>query len=250
MSDTLNSLVPGAMIYEMKLATLANNLANAGTAGYKGSGVFQLTSLPESDPAGYTQQVTAARLSNQATATLPAGTYTDFSPGPVTTTGNPLDLYIDGKCFFTVKTPAGTRYTRNGKFAINGDEVLVTQQGYPVMGDGGEITVSGSRVDVDSDGNVIVDGAQVGTLKIAAFQDPGKLIKSGGSLFAADGGAAAGTPEEIHIQQGAYEGANIAPVRMMTEMIEVLRGYESYQKVIRTLDAVESKAVNDVGRLR
>lgn len=250
MSDILNSLVPGAMIYEMKLATLANNMANAGTAGYKGSGVFQLTSLPQSDPAGYTRQITAARLPNQATATLPAGTYTDFTPGPVTTTGNPLDLYIDGKGFFTVKTPQGERYTRDGIFTINSDEVLVTQQGYPVMGDGGEITVSGNRVDVDGDGNVIVDGAQVGTLKIADFPNPGALIKSGSSLFAAAAGSAPGTPEEVHIQQGAYEGSNIAPVRMMTEMIEVLRGYESYQKVIRTLDSVESKAVNDVGRLR
>jgi len=250
MSGTIAGLVPGAMIHELKLATLANNLSNMGTLGFKADNVVQLTALPESGTQGYTDQVTGARLPGASTSLLPVGIYTDFTPGPANTTGNPLDLYIDGKGFFAVETPLGTRYTRNGSFAVDSEENLVTQEGYKVMGEGGAIQINGKQVTVDADGNLIVDGAQTGKLKIVEFEDRNALTKVGKNLFKSVAGAAESTPEEVHVEQGAVEGANVDAVRMMTEMIETLRGYESYQKTIQTLDSVESKAVNELGRVR
>ncbi len=250
MSGNIAGLVPGAMIYEIKLATLANNLSNMQTIGFKADGVAQLTALPESQSQGYTDQLTAARLPGSSTSLLPVETYTDFTPGPVQTTGNPLDVYIDGDGFFAVETPAGTRYTRNGSFTVDSEENLVTQEGFKVLGEGGSIQISGEQVTVDADGNVIVDGEQTGKLKIVAFANPQSLVKAGKNLFRPVAGATESTPETVRVQQGAVEGANVDTVRIMTEMIEVLRGYESYQKTVQTLDSVESKAVNELGRVR
>jgi len=249
MSGNIAGLVPGAMIYELKLATLANNLSNMQTIGFKADDVAQLTALPESDTQGYTEQITGARLPGSSTSLLPVAAYTDFSPGPARTTGNPLDVYIDGEGFFAVETPVGTRYTRNGCFAVDSEENLVTQQGYKVLGEGGPIQISGKEVTVDADGNVIVDGEQTGKLKIVAFGNPQSLVKAGENLFRSVAGAAESTPETVRVQQGAVEGANVDAIRIMTEMIEVLRGYESYQKTVQTLDSVESKAVNELGRV-
>ena len=250
MSADIAGLVPGAMIYELRLATLANNLANVQTAGFKADGVAQLTALPDSETQGYTDQVTGARLPQGSTSLLPVGTYTDFTPGPARSTGNPLDVYIDGKGFFAIETPVGTRYTRNGSFTVDGEENLVTQDGQKVLGEGGPIQISGSKVTVDADGNVTVDGAQTGRLKIVDFGNPQSLVKVGRNLFRSVAGASENTPETVRLQQGALEGANVDTVRIMTEMIEVMRGYETYQKTIQTLDSVESKAVNELGRVR
>ncbi len=250
MSGDIAGLVPGAMIYEIKLATLANNLSNMQTIGFKADGVAQLTALPESEVDAYASRVTAARLPGNSTTLLPVGTYTDFTPGPARNTGNPLDVYIDGKGFFAVETPDGTRYTRNGSFTVDGEENLVTQEGFKVLGEGGSIQINGKDVTVDADGNVTVDGDQVDKLKIVDFSDPRSLVKEGRNLFRTVAGAAETTPETVRVQQGALEGANVDAVRIMTEMIEVLRGYESYQKTVQTLDSVESKAVNELGRVR
>lgn len=250
MSGTIASLVPGAMIHELKLATLANNLSNMGTIGFKADNVVQLTALPESGSQGYTDRVTGARLPAASTSLLPVGIYTDFTPGPASTTGNPLDLYIDGKGFFAVETPTGTLYTRNGSFTVDSEENLVTQEGYKVMGEGGAIQINGKQVTVDADGNVSIDGEQTGKLKIVDFKNPQALVKAGKNLFKSVAGAAEETPETVRVQQGAVETANVDTVHMMTEMIETLRGYESYQKAIQTLDSVESKAANEVGRVR
>ena len=250
MSGTIAGLVPGAMIYELKLATLANNLSNMQTIGFKADDVAQLTALPDSETQAYTARMTGARLPGSATALLPVGTYTDFSPGPSRSTGNPMDVYIDGKGFFAVETPGGTRYTRNGSFTVDAEENLVTQEGFKVLGEGGPIQINGTAVTVDADGNVTVDGDQVGKLKIVDFPDPRSLVKAGRNLFRSVAGAAETTPETVRLQQGAVEGANVDAVRIMTEMIEVLRGYETYQKTVQTLDSVESKAVNELGRVR
>ncbi len=250
MSGEIAGLVPGAMIYELKLETLANNLSNMQTIGFKADNVAQLTALPESGAGAYANRVTGARLPGSSTAVLPMGTYTDFSPGPSRNTGNPLDVYIDGKGFFAVETPGGTRYTRNGSFTVDGEQNLVTQEGFKVLGEGGAIQIDGNDVTVDADGNVTVDGDQVDKLKIVDFSDSRLLVKDGRNLFRAVAGAAETTPETVRLQQGALEEANVDAVRIMTEMIEVLRGYESYQKTVQTLDSVESKAVNELGKVR
>ena len=181
---------------------------------------------------------------------LQYGTTTDFSPGPLKKTDNPFDLAQEGNGFFCVQTPEGIRYTRSGHFTLDSQGLLVTQEGYTVIGDGGEISIDGQSFTVDIHGNIYVDGAQVDKLRVVEFADPLVLEKVGDTLFAAtDPDAIPENPEMIHVRQGFLELSNVDPVRMMTEMIEVLRGYESYQKAIRALDDASAKSINEVGQV-
>jgi flagellar basal-body rod protein FlgG len=182
--------------------------------------------------------------------------YTDFSTGSVKNTGNDFDLALIGKGFFCVQKPDGVHYTRKGDFTLNADGVLVTRNGWPVMGEGGEITVKNKenphqlkKFGVDEEGNVSVDGKQVGKLRIVDFNQPYKLRKMGDTLFKpADNSPPAQETEDVKVSQGFVEQSNVDVVKMMTEMIEVLRGYESYQKVIRTADEANARAINEVAK--
>ena len=240
----------GALAQEKRLAVLANNISNINTAGFKKDiGVFKVLEANEDVAANPTAQDNSptqlnAPLYLQFTAT------TDFSPGPLKKTDNPFDLAQEGNGFFCVQTPDGIRYTRNGHFTLDAQGLLVSRDGYTVIGNGGEISIDGQSFAVDIQGNISVDGAQVDKLRVVEFADPLVLEKVGDTLFAAtDPDAIPENPEMIHVRQGFLELSNVDPVRMMTEMIEVLRGYESYQKAIRALDDASAKSINEVGQV-
>jgi len=127
---------------------------------------------------------------------------------------------------------------------------MVTMDGLSVLGEGGPINIEGNTFTVDAKGNISVDGSQVDTIKIIGFQNPDALKKTGNSLFEiADKNAVETKAENTGVSQGFIELSNVNAIRMMTEMIEVLRGYESYQKAIKTADEANAKAINDVGRV-
>jgi flagellar basal-body rod protein FlgG len=118
------------------------------------------------------------------------------------------------------------------------------------MGGSGEITLEERDVSVDSEGNISVDGKEVASLKIVDFEKPYSLKKIGNNLFETDGQTVANVPgKNIVVNQGFIELSNVDAVKSMTEMIEVLRAYESYQKAIQSMDEMTGKAINEVGRL-
>lgn len=245
MSGAINLLAAGGIFYEKKLAVLANNLSNINTVGFKRDQAFRLSGLKE-NPEGSL----IPGKSQNLFPIMPFGTRTDLSPGPLKHTGNALDLSLDGKGFFCIETPEGIQYTRKGNFTLNESGELVTQEGLLVLGEGGNIEIDGKSVVVDAEGNVSADGNPVDTIKIVDFPQPYALEKAGNSLFAlADPDIAENEAEEVKVRQGFVEFSNVEAIRVMTEMIEVLRGYESYQKIIRSIHDVSSKAINDVGRL-
>jgi len=133
---------------------------------------------------------------------------------------------------------------------LDQDGMLVTMDGLPVLGEGGPINIEGDVFTVGVKGNISVDGNLVDTIKIVGFEKPDALKKTGNSLFAlADKNEAESKMENTGVSQGFIELSNVNAIRMMTEMIEVLRGYESYQKAIKTADEANAKAINDVGRV-
>ncbi|MCJ7615166.1 MAG: flagellar basal-body rod protein FlgF [Desulfobacterales bacterium] len=245
MSGAIQLVAAGGIFYEKKLAVLANNLANISTVGFKRDQAFQLSGLKE-NPEG----ISIPGKSPNPFPIMPFGTRTDFSPGLQKHTGNALDLSLDGNGFFCIETSEGIQYTRKGNFTLNDSGELVTQEGLLVLGEGGKIEIDGNNVVVDAEGNVSVDGTLVDTIKIVDFPQPYALEKAGNSLFAlADPDIAENKAEEVEVQQGLVEFSNVDAIRVMTEMIEVLRGYESYQKIIQSINDVSLKAINDVGRL-
>lgn len=247
MSGSIYMATSGAEVQRLRLQILSNNLANINTSGYKEDhAVFRLPD--ETMSAGNLPEPSSDGVSALMTGVIPMTTHTDFSNGPLQQTGNPLDLALDGEGFFSIQTEQGIRYTRNGAFTINPEGVLSTADGDPVMGEGGEITIDGSDVRVDGSGTVIVDGRQTDHLRIVKINAPETLRKIGKSLFQLD--ETNGSEEALGyggVQQGYLEGSNVNAVKAMTELIEVQRGYESYQKMIQTMGDLDARVIGGVG---
>jgi len=242
MSGTIYKAGAGAILQQIRLEAYANNLANVNTNGFKADQPVFRFEAPEipSETMG-----NVPRLSPYA---LPLEYVTNFDSGPLRQTGAPLDVAIVGDGFFEVQTPDGPQYTRNGGMSINADGELSTAEGWPIMGQGGAIHIDGSRVEITETGQVVVDGSEVGMLKVVDFTDRSGLKKTGNSLFK-DEGARSGmvTAEGYRIAQGNLESSNVNAIRTMTEIIETLRVFETYQRVIRSVDEATAKTVNEVG---
>ena len=249
MSGQISGILSGTMAQEMKLEVLSNNMANANTVGFKEDRVFRIPETPASVwnnlPANLTKDVSINNISS-----LPVGTFTNFEQGQLKETGNVLDMALEGEGFFSVQTSQGMQYTRKGSFALNSNGTLVTQEGYPVLGKGGsQIQISGKQVVVGPNGAVIVDDVEVGALNIVEFANKTGLLKTGDSLYSQQNPNDPGAPaKKTVVQQRFIEGSNVDPVKMMTEMINVVRGYESYQKVLQSMNEVDTKT-NEVGKL-
>ena len=198
----------------------SNHLANANTVGYK----KEILSF---------DKMMKARLT------------TDHSDGDVRLTGNKLDLALQGNGFFKIQTPEGFRYTRNGNFTLNSEGLLVTQKGAPVIGGGGPISIQGVNVFINEAGEIFVDGEATVNLEVVDFIDREELQKEGENLFSFKGNPLDEiVPEEVKVVQGGLETANLSTVYEMTKMIETQRMYETAQKMIRTLDELDTKAIS------
>jgi flagellar basal-body rod protein FlgG len=257
MSGEIYMAAVGALAYEKRLQIISNNLANSNTVGYKqDQGQFKIFNLTDIQD-GSIQNDAELDTSQAELFWNQFSVYTDYSAGSLKNTSNDLDLALVGKGFFCVQTPDGIHYTRKGDFTLNADGVLVTRNGWPVMGESGEISVDGQenpqlhkKFSVDEEGTISVDGNRMDSLRIVDFQPPYNLTKVGEALFKpADSGTAEIQAEDVRVSQGFLELSNVDAVKMMTEMIEVLRGYESYQKIIRSVDEVNSRAINEIGKM-
>ena len=233
-----------------------NNLTNVNTVGFKRDMVVSFPSiqmlLSRQEP-----DITLASLGGKGVslASIGSGVYTDqivtdFSPGPLKATGEPLDLALAGEGFFRVQTPEGERYTRDGRFSRDAVGRLVTLDGYPVQGDQGPIALDEGPIGVFQDGTVTCGEKPVGKLSIVNFQEIAFLEKCGQNLFSAPVGAAQEMPtEEVHISQGYLEMSNVDLMEAMVEMMTVARIYQSNQRMIQTQDELLSRAINEMGRI-
>ena len=243
MSGSIYKAGAGAILQQMRLDVYSNNLANVNTVGFKADlPVFRIDEKETPSKA----MSNPARLSPYA---QPLDHETDFKAGPMQNTGGQLDAAIVGRGFFEVQSTEGPQYTRSGRFSINQRGELSTQEGWPVMGQGGAIAIDGNRVDIGDDGQVIVDGDVAGVLRVVDFNDPSQLRKSGGTLFKVENPSAGLIDaKDYRISQGSLESSNVDAIRTMTEIIESMRVFETYQKVIRAADDATAKTVNEVGR--
>ena len=236
----------GLINNQNQMAVLANNLSNINTVGFKEDRIsFQV------DPKNIdAKSRLLSKNGQQYYLSLKPLTKIDFTSGNIKHTGNNLDVILEGNGFFCIQTLQGVQYTKAGNFTLNSDNVLVTQEGLPVLGRSGDITVDDRDFNIDDKGNIYVDGNQVDRLKIVDFPQPYPLKKAGNTLFAlSDPGVDEQKAENVMVKQGFVELSNVDSISMMTEMIEVLRGAESYQKIIQYLGDASSKAINEVGRL-
>lgn len=213
---------------------IANNMANVATTGFRGEQTLFETVLRRAGEAprlAFVQDVGTAR---------------DMSEGPITATGNPLDLAVDGDGWLSFATPDGVRYSRAGHLEIDGLGQVVDAAGNPLLDDGGApLTVPpGDRdLTIAPDGTVSNRAGILGRIGLAAFADPRALVPAGGNLWTAQELPA---PSTARLQQGMLEGSNVKPILEMTRMIETTRAFEGTQKLIETHHDIERRAIERV----
>jgi len=228
-----------------ELDVVANNIANIDTTGYKGS-----SALFEE----YLSSATSSDQNSPISFVRDSATYIDMSRGPLQRTGNPLDLAIDGGAFFAVQTPNGVRYTRNGAFKIDATGQIVTNDGYPVLGDGGPITLqpSDSRLQVNPDGTVSVrEGnsnadSQRGKLRLVRFANTKQLQKDGASMFNYLGTDQPKQDTTSKVIQGSLEKSNVKGVLEMARMIEITRSYQEVAAMMQQQSNMGTTAINQL----
>jgi len=237
----------GMVAESTRTDVISNNLANANTAGFKKDVAV------EKDFAS----VLITRINDGANApvigSLGRGVMvdevaTEHSTGLMRNTGNSFDMAIEGQGFFTVETPQGVRYTRNGTFAKNIQGEVITNEGYRVLGENGPISIQGTKMTVSDDGNIFVDDQPVGKFRIMEFDNKKALVKEGGSLYSLSPGQT-GKAGTAGVRQGFLEMSNVNVVGEMVNLIANYRAYEINGKVVQSHDQLIGKAVNDVGRL-
>lgn len=226
------------------LDSLANNLANVNTTGYKEQGnVFR----------SVLANVSASSASPLNVAVndygVLGGTQLNLAAGSMEHTANDLDFALQGPGFFVVQTPTGRVYTRAGNFQVAASGQLITQQGDPVLGQKGVINVSGGKVDLGPDGTLSVNGAVVGKLKIVDFQ-PGTEISSRGKSYYTAPAKAETAATKAQVQQGFLEASNVNPVAGAIQLIGVQREAEMMQRALNFFSSdINKTATEDLPRL-
>jgi flagellar basal-body rod protein FlgF len=232
---------------------LAHNAANVDTPGFKET----LTSLQTFRNSAVTTQpaasLNASILQSIGSVGLGVDTTpetTDFAPGGLQSSTQPLDLAVNGNGFFRVKTPNGERYTRDGRFTRDSAGTLVTVDGYPVLNNSGAaITFTQDGViAVAGDGTISVNGATVGQVGLAVFKDPKTaLTRDLPNVFSAN--TAPTTTGGGTIQQYYIEMSNADPTNLLTQMTTVSRAYEAAQKLVSIQDDLLGQSLQSIGRL-
>ena len=224
----------GAKATMQRQDTLAHNLANVSTAGFRAElAVFRAVPVEGS----------GASTRVYALETTPGY---DATPGPISGTGRNLDVAMKGAAWLAVQGLDGTEaYTRSGSLDVSADGTLVTRTGLTVLGDGGPIQVPpNAELAIASDGTVSATAANgrstsIGRLKLVTPEAP--LTRGTDGLFrGADGELAADA--EARVQDGALEGSNVSAVETMISMIGAARQFEAQMKMLQTAEGDEKVA--------
>jgi flagellar basal-body rod protein FlgF len=220
-----------------KTDMLSNNLANLSTNGFKGQEMI------------FTEYLGKASDGKKASYVQDLGTARDTREGPITQTGNPLDVAVEGSGFLVVDTPLGPRYTRDGHFQIDSQGQIVTSQGYPVQSDANTpiaIPDNTRAITIGQDGTVVTTGGGVvGKLQVVTFANEQALVPTSANSFSTDQ-TPQPAPPTTRLVQGALEGSNVEPVLELTQLISANRAI-SYTHDFTQAEA--TRVTNAIDRL-
>jgi flagellar basal-body rod protein FlgF len=234
------------MVLRRQLDLIANNIANMNTTAYRRENVLFQDFLIKSG----NQAIPSA---SRVDFVLDYGFTRDNSPGALLVTQNPLDVAISGNGYFTVQTANGeTAYTRNGRFTLRADGTLITGNGSILLDENGQpITIANTEqgLKIDTDGIVRTDTGPKSRIGIVAFDDEGALERLGDGIYTGQG--ARPIPiGEIVLQTGTLENSNVQPISEMTQMLEVLRTYQSTTRMLDRFDELRRKGLERLGRVQ
>ena len=227
-----------------QMDVVANNVANINTTGFKAEALlFEEYQMPVARNNGFYNN------DRILSYTQDWATISNFSAGAIVQTGNALDVALQGNGFLSIETEAGERYSKNGELKLDDTGLLVTNEGNPVLSEGGQIRFSPDEKDItiDAQGNIMTSAGIKGRLKIVSFESPQGLAREGANLFA---GADPLQDLLTTVSQGALERSNISGVSEMAEMIRVNRAYQALSQMQKSQAELRQKAIQKLGSLQ
>ncbi|MEN9809918.1 MAG: hypothetical protein RLZZ488_1485 [Pseudomonadota bacterium] len=250
----------GGMVQERVLEILANNVANMNTTGFKEEQVT-FAALEANPWNSYPNALPPAQFKLDMREIYPlhgnemgyvtlSNVETSHIQGGLKRTGVNTDLAVQGNGFFTINTPFGERFTRDGSFALTPEGTLVTKNGASVMGERGAITgLSEGNLRILPDGEVYNGDKFVDKIKITAFNDNKLLQRLGDNLFVHDGPPENLVQSKGELTQGYLESSNVNPMKNMANMIIAHRTYEALQKAVKSYDNTMQLSAQKVGEV-
>lgn len=211
------------MALQQQIEVTANNIANMNTPGFKSQNVL------------FTDYITSPKDGVPIHQSQDFATYQDLTIGNLLQTSNSLDFAIHGKGYFTINTPEGLRYTRDGGFSLNLNRELVTKSGHVVFNENDNPIVvppEASQIRISDDGTISSEQGDIGRLKIVNFENEQALQRGGDNLFSTGGQAPLPAPDR-KVVQGQIEGSNVNPVVEMNRMIQLMRMFQSAQNMLQ-----------------
>jgi flagellar basal-body rod protein FlgF len=238
MQSGLYVALSGQVALERRLQTIATNVANMNTAGYRADGV--------------SFEALMAKTGGASVAFADKGTdFISRRMGGVSKTENPLDVAVQGDAWLAIKTPGGTAYTRDGRMTVNESGELTTLNGYPVLDAGGAailVDPSAGAPDIARDGMISQKGTQVGALGLFTIDANAKLTRYDNSGVIPDKPADAVLDFTANgVVQGFVEGSNVNPIMEMTKLIAVSRAFDGITAATEKSESSMTDAIKTLG---
>jgi flagellar basal-body rod protein FlgF len=250
-----NSLYVGLsrqMTLQREMDVVANNIANSDTAGFKVESVRLETDTQTPKVTGGGPRPSAINFVQDA------GVQRDFGQGPLRTTGAPLDMALQGDGFFSVQTANGLRYTRDGRFSLDGGGQVVDTNGDPVQRDGGGAIIVDplkSAPAIAKDGTITQTDpltgitTVTGKIGVANFATPQALQKDGAGMYENVSNLAPLPVRTTTVMQGMIESSNVNSIAQMTHLIAVSRAYESVANMMSQTGDTSDQSIQRLGKV-
>lgn len=231
-------------VLRREMQSIAHNLANMNTTGFKAERMMFVDHVERSRSGDF---IADQRLS----FVRDVASYRDTAVGPISQTGNDLDVAINGDGYFVVQGQNGEEYTRNGSFQLDSGGQLVTHAGKPVLSDAGApifFSQADTTISIAGDGTVSTENGQLGKLRVVTFANEQELTAVEGGFYTSEQQPT--DKLDAQLAQGALESSNIQPILEMTRMIEVSREYSRSQDILKREDERIRNMVRDLPNLR
>lgn len=235
MSDAITAISESMNTDLLRLRAASQNVTNAGTHGFRAIQFLPVTQSADST------------AGNRIPGPENLHEQISMSSGSLQSTGRSLDVALSGNAFFSVMTPAGVQYTRNGSFNLDAEGRLLTAAGFPVLGESGSIALRDASFSVDLDGRIMQEGVVVDRFVLASPADGSEVQSAGTGLYTFK---ATGETHSARVHQGMLETSNVNVTNEMVRLIELSRHLESVQRAMVTYDRMLDVGINQLGSKR
>ena len=238
MPSSLYVSLSAQMAMENRMTSIARNVANINTAGYRAEEI------------SFSETMTNAGKADVSFVSM-GDTFISRRQGAISKTDNPCDVAIEGEAWFSVQRGNEVIYTRDGRLTMDQAGLLTTVNGEPILSTAGapiQLDPEGGKPIIQVDGEIVQNGQTQGQIGLFEIADEDKLTRYGGSAVVTDGVAfPIQDPTRARIVQGYVEGSNVNAMSEMTKLIMVSRAFESSAKALETTENLQSQAIRELG---